>query len=666
MPELVIPMKYIFLLLLAFIAVPLMAQEDSLPPAPTIDSAFIKKKRKKQAPKTEEEEITIKDYRIISHKRDTTFLDTTLTIAKEYRFNYIRRDDFELMPFSNVGQPYNDLGTDFDRVQPYPMLGASAKHFNYFEVEDVRYYNVATPMTDLYFKTILEQGQLLDASVAVNLSRRFNFSISYKGFRSLGKYQFDQAQSGNFRATTNYVTSNGRYRLRAHIVNQQIETEENGGIQFKELQFESGDSEFRDRSRIDVFLTDADNKLDGKRYYLDHQFRLFGKERDSSNRSRTTLSIGHQFNYESKFYQFQQEAENSYFGTTFLTPVDDKSRLKTMFNELSAAFSNRTLGQLTGFVRLYNYNNFFNSILITPDQTIPNQLKGEDISVGGMYKKRIGNFYLEGDIAYTVSGELSDNLINAFASYRINDNNLLSGRLHISSRLPDFNFLLYQSEYENFNWNNIDQFENERVYSLQFNLESEVWGNLSAKYSTLDNYTYFRSEATQEQIDMDEENAFVRPFQEANSVNYLKLKYEKEFRWRKWALNNTLMYQNVSQSSDVLNLPTFVTRNTIYFSDHVFKKAMFLQTGITFKYFTDYYMNAYNPLLAEFYTQNREELGGFPLFDFFINAKVRTMRIYLKAEHFNSSLTGFNFYSAPNYPYRDFVIRFGLVWNFFS
>ena len=93
---------------------------------------------------------------------------------------------------------------------------------------------------------------------------------------------------------------------------------------------------------------------------------------------------------------------------------------------------------------------------------------------------------------------------------------------------------------------------------------------------------------------------------------------------------------------------------------------MFIQTGITFKYFTAYNMNAYNPLLAEFYVQNREELGGFPMFDYFINAKVRTMRIYLKAEHFNSSFTGNDFYAAPNYPYRDFVIRFGLVWNFFS
>lgn len=94
---------------------------------------------------------------------------------------------------------------------------------------------------------------------------------------------------------------------------------------------------------------------------------------------------------------------------------------------------------------------------------------------------------------------------------------------------------------------------------------------------------------------------------------------------------------------------------------------MFLQTGITFKYFTAYNIDAYNPVLGEFYIQNDEKLGGFPLLDFFINARIQQTRIYLKAEHFNSSFgKSYNFYAAPNYPYRDFVIRFGLVWNFFS
>ena len=132
------------------------------------------------------------------------------------------------------------------------------------------------------------------------------------------------------------------------------------------------------------------------------------------------------------------------------------------------------------------------------------------------------------------------------------------------------------------------------------------------------------------------------------------------------ALNNTVLYQQTDQDGNVLNLPTLVTRNSLYFSSDVFKKAMFVQTGVTFKYFTEYYMDAYNPLLADFYVQDREKLGGFPLLDFFINAKVRQTRIYLKAEHFNAAFGERNYYSAPNYPYRDFVIRFGLVWNFFS
>ena len=93
---------------------------------------------------------------------------------------------------------------------------------------------------------------------------------------------------------------------------------------------------------------------------------------------------------------------------------------------------------------------------------------------------------------------------------------------------------------------------------------------------------------------------------------------------------------------------------------------MYLQTGVTLKYFTKYYMNAYNPVLGEFYVQDQEEIGNFPMLDFFINAKVQRTRIYFKLEHFNSSFTGYNYYTAPDYPYRDFVIRFGLVWNFFS
>ena len=84
------------------------------------------------------------DYKIISFAYDTTYVDTTLTIYKDYKFNYIRKDNFELLPFHNQGQTFNQLGYDFSEVSLFPQLGARAKHYNYYAVDDVNYYHVPT------------------------------------------------------------------------------------------------------------------------------------------------------------------------------------------------------------------------------------------------------------------------------------------------------------------------------------------------------------------------------------------------------------------------------------------------------------------------------------------------------------------------------------------
>jgi len=682
-------MRFLVLTLLLCISQSVLAQQDSIPPKKEIDSLrledkdsllkqsrdTISKDSTKRGPKgkgldglksKEKDSVGIGDYKIISYGRDTTFVDTTLTIKKEYKYNYLRKDDFELMPFANMGQPYSELGKSFANTPYYPGIGAKAKHPGYFEKEDVDYYNVATPMTELMFKTTMEQGQYLDALLAFNLSKRFNVSIAYNGFRSLGKYRYEEAEDGKFRTTFNYLTENGRYGIRGHITAQEMQTEESGGLLYPE-QFEEDEDEFQDRATIDLVYENANSRILGKRYFFDHQYKLVNHKKDSTDNNPTTLLIGHEFSYESKIYDFEQTAQNDALGEDpFLTPIEDRARLKTMFNRGSVEFSNKTLGRLSGNISLFNYNYFFNSILISEENTIQNKLEGEEISIGGTYKNTIGPVDLEGKINYTVSGELTGNNFDALAKYRLNKNNLITGAIHVSSRMPDFNYLLYQSDYRNFNWQNNNTFEKIQTKSIKFGLDSNFFGLLDAEYSSVDNYTYFASTASDEEIELGEETAFVNPFQESGTISHLKVKYQKEFKYGKWALMNTVMYQEVTQDNQVLNLPQLVTRNSLYFSSDVFEKAMFLQTGVTFKYFTSYYMDAYNPLLGEFYIQNNEELGGYPLLDVFINAKVKQTRIYLKAEHLNSIFSEPNYYSAPNYPYRDFVIRFGLVWNFFA
>src|SRR5690606_1188216 len=137
---------------------------------------------------------------------------------------------------------------------------------------------------------------------------------------------------------------------------------------------------------------------------------------------------------------------NAFGEDPFVVPIEDRARLKTMFNKGSVEFSNKTLGKLSGNIALYNYNYYFNSLLITEEETIQNKLEGEEISVGGVYSNKIGPLSLRGNINYTVSGELTGNNFDAMASYRINDNNKIVGAIHASSRMPNFNYLLYQSD----------------------------------------------------------------------------------------------------------------------------------------------------------------------------------------------------------------------------
>ncbi len=170
------------------------------------------------------------DYKVIDFKLDTTFVDTTLSMKKYYNFNLERKDQFELMSFHNPGQSYNSLAYTFDVNSTYPKIGARAQHYDYYEVEDIKYYSVPTPTTELMWSTVLEQGHLLDAMFTFNLSKQFNASLSFKSIRSLGKYRHSLSDHGSARITMSYHTKNKRYFIRGHLVSQDMINEQNGGL----------------------------------------------------------------------------------------------------------------------------------------------------------------------------------------------------------------------------------------------------------------------------------------------------------------------------------------------------------------------------------------------------------------------------------------------------
>ena len=592
----------------------------------------------------------IEDYKIISIFLDTTYVDTTLSIQKDYKFNYLRKDYFELLPFNNMGQTYNTLTKNLKSSIILPSFGSKAKHYNYMEKNDINYYHVPTPLTELMFKSNFVQGQLLDAFFTVNTSEQFNFSIAHKGMRSLGKYQHILSSTTNFRFTTNYHSKDKRYYLRSHLVSQSILNQENGGLSNEQIiDFETGNPEFTDRSLFDPLFEDAESNLEGRRFYVDHTYLL----KPSDSLGNNELKIGNVFHFEDKYFQYKQQRNSEVFGEAF-NNVDlfDKNTFEHFYTEFNARFNNTKIGALSTKLGYSQFNYGYNSLVFLNDQIILNRLKENALSFVGEYENRIGPFNLTANLGVNIAGNLNGNFLNVTTDIQISDDLKASLNLSTNSKVADYNYRLYQSDYINYNWYN--NFRNETFQKLKFDLDSNKFGSVSADFNNINNYLYFENKGFG-----------VKPYQFDGVINYMRIKYEKEVNWRKFSLYNTVMYQNVFQGSEYINVPEINTRHSIYYSDHLFKKAMYLQTGITLSYFSKYNMNAYDPVLAEFYVQNEAKLGGFPRLDLFVNAKIQQTRIFLKAEHFNSSMTGYNFYSAPNYPYRDFIIRFGIVWNFF-
>jgi len=894
-------------------------------------------------------ETSYEDYKVISILNDTTLIDTVLNIEKDYKLNFRRKDNFELMEFHNQGQTLNKLAHTFTGNSVFPSMGFGAKQYNYYGLNDIKYFYVPTPTSEFMYRRGLQQGQVLDAVLTANTSKQLNLSASYKGLRSLGRYQHELSSHGNFRFTFNYHTKNKRYYLRGHVYSFDLFNEQNGGLTPESIEyFEADDPEFKDRGRMDVNYTNADNIFEGKRYFLDQNFTLVSNQpfekrvkkpkkkknpfeeentaldslniengividsivvkdslsiekslikndsitinntdsiakfdaianpaidkpqletskidslsyrkndesvidstvvkdslsiekslikndqitinntdsitkfeaianpvidkpqleiskidslsyrkndesvidsivvkdslsidksfikndqitinntdsitkfeaianpvidkpqleiskidslsyrkndesvidsivvkdslsidksfikndqitinntdsitkfeaianpvidkpqleiskidtlnfqkiadstlvKDSVEISIDTtivaevkpllnLQLGNFILYEAKHYRFNQESADEIFGEAFSTPIQDHTSYQRFNTQFYLQMNSAYVGSLRLKTNYFSYLYRYNSILYFDDYTIQDRLQGNAVSVGADWTKKFGKVFLNVDATTILFGDISGNSLKAKAAFEQEDLFSFEGYVEVASKAPSFNKMLYQSDYKNYNWQN--NFKNEDIFSVGAVFKSDKIVTLSASYNVVDNYTYY--------------DTISKPKQADKTLTYIRSKLGKAITVGKFTLDNTIMYQKVLDGEEFFRVPEWITRNTLYYATDMFKgDPLYLQTGITFRYFTAFKMNAYNPLIAEFTLQDTDEFGNFPVFDFFVNMRVQRTRMYFKFENISAKYTGRNYYSAPKHPYRDFTFRFGLVWNFF-
>jgi len=645
-------------------------------------------------------EVTVKDYKMKFIDGTEKAIDTSLSLEGEYTFNFLRKDYFEYLPLPNMGEGFNKLGYDFHDQSFTPQMGARGKHFGYFEKEDIAYYEVPSPFTELFFKTTFQQGQYLDATLAINTSPKLNVAVSFRGFRSLGKYLASLSRSRQFRISTQYQTYDQRYRMRLHQTTQSIENQVNGGLSNESVYFfenapnyvladesgspildENGNEQevfydgFLDRNRLQTQIN-ADNILEGKRYFMEHQYQMLPIAKDTT---AFKMAVGYRASLENKTYQYIHNRPNKYFLDTYETPnVDDITLFNTLENNLFLHYKDKTFGTLKADLYHYNWEYKFAANEYEKDTALSNDINATQLAVQAQWQKKI--------FGINTKAMTYQSLKNGYATqawgFEINRSLIkdlvATAEYNYRSQPLNFNFFLVQSDFKSYNWEN-SSLENQNFNTRSISLFHPKWGALKGEWTSIDRYAFFNNTTRLAKLNEEFE---VEVFQLNRKINYYKARLDQRFDFGKFSWINNIQYQKVNKEDDpdeilsgplALNVPEWLIRSTFMLTSSLFNKALFFQSGATFVFFTDYYADQYNPLLAEFVTQNNTKIGEYPRVDFFFNAKIKSSRIYLKLENISSPIehlinvdTLYDYYAAPFVPYRDFSIRFGLIWNFFE
>ena len=574
---------------------------------------------------------------------DTILLDTTLNINKFYEFNFRRKDNFELIKPNNVGQSYNNLSYVLNESN-YPIIGYNANKTQLQSSDDIYFYDVAYPMTELLFKSVFSQGQLTDVLFTTNVNRKLNFSLGFKALRSLGKYQNSLSGSKSFTFTYNYNSK--KFSSKLFYLSQKLEKHESGGLSLTSISdFESEDPVFNERSKLNVKFEDAVNVYFQRDFYSHNIFKL------SDNKKN--FSLNHTLHYVTVNNSYNQSLINNYYGGLIggITTVDDKFKFRSINNKISFDISNFIFDFAE--IGLINFNyEYFN--LNSSNEKIKENSNLFSMKLTKNFKILDLDFDLQKKISGDRIGDRLKVVLKPAKRYNLDLNIKLSS---VKSH-PGLIYDNYYSGFSGLNWTNRNDLIN--TSSILINYINKKFGQFSLSGSIINNYVYVSTQNS------DIESYIPQINQAEFDIKLFKLKYVKNFIFGKFSMNNSLLIQDVNQNDNVLNIPDFVYRNSFFITEKIFKNVLEIQSGFNFKIFSKFFINEYNPVISTFHIQDNRKIGGFPIIDFFLNAKIRQTRLFFIFEHINSSLSENNFFTTPSIPYRDSNFRFGLNWNLFN
>ena len=624
---------------------------------------------------SEERYDTAKRFDPISQSHDAFFNQGKLFKSIDSSFVYIQQYDKTKRKAIGI-QNLGDVNTPFiDQVyQPYLHTGAKLglipfDHLNYSSKQS-QHYKSKVPFTQASYA----QGRggrrgMIDFDIFHSQSlKRVDFSIDYHSTSNDGFYARQSLSAKNLLSSAYYQSKNQRHLAALIFVWNKTNFMESAGNE----QSASTETLFKalpSRSRIvDVSLNQAKNINRASELSLQNAYFIVY----DTSKHHGLLGIKHSITWSknSNYYtdvntDFKLYQQQFYFNNNFST---DSCQLKQISNQLEVytpdygqsivlkagiqsdqfKYLQWTNAKNLSWIQRHNHS-------ITADASIKWHKLMQSSGNGQLFL----DGYNQGDYLLHVKHHIQFDALNLWQ---------LNGQLILNNRTA---FLKQSDQFSNhYKWQNqlqktnvqglvVDFIKNRKqkgpygayVYSLP-----KTAVNVQGAFYNIDGFIYYNALGQVEQLS----NANQCIQISANThLNAGLFQWQQSIAWQQFSAN----------LSEKIQLPQWVSKSSFYVQKHIFKQASFIQIGIDANICAAYTAQFYNPALQNFMVSNKT-IGAYPFIDAFINAEIKTARIFLKIEHVNQNLQSVNTY--PNFiytsPYQASApmrVRLGFVWKFY-
>ncbi len=603
---------------------------------------------------------------------------TADTLLTEFQF-YDPAEGTDLLNAvnGNIGLAYKTLifnprrSSGF-RFSPYNFDAYMLNNAN------IRYYRSFAPYSNIAYSFGKGKEQLFSVTHSQHLARGLSFGVDLRIINSVGLYNRQKSDNSSVAIQGQFVSDNERYAVLANYRNNRFKWRENGGIVYDTVFTTNYEA---DRKRIATWLGNADNLIKESGFQI-NQFYYFGRNpRLIENPDAASDTLLNTIKADTG-----SQIRTAPPGKLFFNPE------RTNFFRHTFTYTRNALLYTDANPRSGFYPEIYADSVSTFDSVFFHEFTNELIFEGGVGKARGSGkaVLLRAGIEHTFSTYKNDTIIRRFnrltpfAYISANAFGIAKaeGKIWFSNGAP-FNgdkgiaAMLTLPAFDNStSWGNLyaslalDALQPEYLY--QFHTSNHFrWENSFGQQTILSGKVMYKRKYFQAGFNIYNLDGWVyfnenaHPARADGSITVSQLYGLADITLGSIGLQAFAIWQNASKS-DLLRLPDLAGRVTATYSVALFKRALYLQTGLSLMFNTAFYADAYMPALRSYYLQNRVKTGDYPYMDGFVNLRVKRARLFLVLKHMNSGLSGYNYIMVPSYPMPDRGLRFGVSWNFFD